>query len=272
MTAIAYYLVFAVLFVAVVAGTVVAVIAVEVSRDVSTADSTEIMTTVMLFIMSVAYAVPILIFYAFFKLRKKNVKEEWGFNGFSKQLGLYAAGAAFFLQFAWLFFINKGSSSALMRNELSSLQLIAVIFNSLLVAPFCHQTLMNGIIYTRAEKGNSPLTACIITVALPIIVLLAANIVIAFLPAPSPVSVGSRIQGLVFSFLSELFFVYLFSKSRSLWICIMASIASSIPGVCMQLFNYPSDGVRYTFCVIFALCGAALLYLCIRQLRKSRIH
>ncbi len=226
----------------------------------------------MLFIMSVAYAVPILIFYAFFKLRKKNVKEEWRFNGFSKQLGLYAAGAAFFLQFAWLFFINKGSSSTLMRNELSSMQLTAVLLCSLLVAPFCHQVLMNGIIYTRAEKENTPLTACITTVALPIIVLLAANSVIAFLPAPIPVSVGSRIQGLVFSFLSELFFVYLFSKSGSLWLCIMASAVSSIPGVCMQLINYPSDGIRITLCVVFALCGAALLYLCIRQLRKSRIH
>ncbi len=265
MSAIAYYLVFGVLFIAVVAGTVVAVIAVEVSRVVSTADSTEIMTTVMLFIMSVAYAVPILIFYAFFKLRKKNVKEEWRFNGFSKQLGVYASGTAFFLQFAWLFFINKGSSSALMRNELSSIQLIAVIFNSLLVAPFCHQTLMNGIIYTRAEKGNSPLVAGITVVALNVLFILLSNLVTAFAPSANSFSLGLLIRGVVYTFLSETFYVWLFSKSRSLWLCILTSAVSSIPGVIMQFFNYPADGIRITLCVVSALCGAVLLYLCIRR-------
>lgn len=272
LAAIAYYLVFGLLLVLVVAGSIAVFITVEVIRDASYDNATEIMNTFVMFVMSVAYAVPVLVFYAFFKLRKKNVKEEWRFNGFTKQLGLYAAGAAFFLQFAWLFLINTGSSSPLLRDTVPPVQLIAALLNGLLVAPFCHQILMNGIIYTRAEKENAPLTACITTVALSMVVAIAANIVTALVPVPNPVSIGSRILSLVYSFLSELFIVYLFSKSRSLWLCIVASMASCIPGVCMQLFNYSSDGIRYTFCVIFALCGAALLYLCIRQLRKSRIH
>lgn len=219
-------------------------------------------------ITSFVYGLILLLFYAFFKLRKKDVKSEWRFNGFTKAQALYACGAGFFLEFARLFFQNNGATHIPELGTYSPLLLICTLITSLLISPFTNQCLINGIVYTRAEKGNGPAAGLVTSVILPLLLTVGVFVLPLITKMPISTPLSKQVINTILSTLSSVFFAYLFYKSASLWLCILTASVCAIPTTLMSLVNYPADNIRIPLCVVFAIIGILLLWQCIRVLRK----
>ena len=188
----------------------------------------------------------VLVLYLVFKLRKKQVKQEWKLNQFKAQNIVLTSVIAF--SFSFLFALctyNLSMENTLMisksvgfYNELVPLfGTIMRVANLLVIAPIAEEIALRGIVYTRVEKTTNAVTAIIISsILFGLMHLMAGGIVLV---------IGAVLMALVFG--------YIFYKFKSLWICIIAHAVANLPD--FILYNKPdiSGGIFWAL-IIFFVC------------------
>jgi len=206
----------------------------------------------------------VLVLYLVFKLRKKQVKQEWKLNHFKVKNVALASVIAF--SFSFLFALctyNTSMENSLMisksvgfYNELVPLLgTIMMVVNLLVIAPIAEEIALRGIVYTRVEKTTNAVTAIIISsILFGLMHLMAGGIVLV---------IGAVLMALVFG--------YIFYKFKSLWICIIAHAVANLPD--FILYNKPdiSGGIFWALIIFFYVC---LLwgYVLFRKQLKAIMH
>lgn len=196
----------------------------------------------------------VLVLYLVFKLRKKQVKQEWKLNHFKIKDVALASVLAF--SFSFLFALctyNTSMENSLMisksvnfYNEIVPLLgTIMMVANLLIIAPVAEEIALRGIVYTRVEKTTNAVTAIIVSAILfGLMHFMAGGIILV---------IGATIMALVFG--------YIFYKFKSLWVCIIAHAVANLPD--FILYNKPDiSGGVYWILVIF-------LYVCLLQVYFS---
>lgn len=188
----------------------------------------------------------VLILYLVFKLRKKQVKQEWKLNPFMVKNVILASLITF--SFSFLFALctyNVSMENSLMilksvgfYNEVFSLfGTVMMVVNLLVIAPISEEIALRGTVYTRVEKTTNAITAIIVSsILFGLMHLMAGGIVLV---------IGAVLMALVFG--------YIFYKFKSLWVCIIAHAVANLPE--FILYNKPdiSDGIFWGL-IIFFVC------------------
>lgn len=188
----------------------------------------------------------VLILYLVFKLRKKQVKQEWKLNKFKAKNVAFASVIAF--SFSFLFALctyNISMENSLMisksvgyYNGTSPLLGTALmIANLLVIAPVTEEIALRGIVYTRVEKSTNTVTAIIVSsILFGLMHFTAGGIVLV---------IGAMLMALVFG--------YIFYKFQSLWVCIIAHAVANFPD--FILYNKPNiSGVMFWGLIVFFVC------------------
>lgn len=187
----------------------------------------------------------VLVLYLVFKLRKKQVKQEWKLNRFKVKDVILGTVTAF--SFSFLFALctyNVSMENSLMisksvgfYNEIVPMfGTVMMAVNLLVIAPTAEEIVFRGILYTKAEKTTNAVTAIIVTsVLFGLMHLMAGGIVLV---------IGATLMSLVFG--------YIFHKFKSLWVCIIAHAVANLPD--FILYNKPdiSDGIFWGLVIFFA--------------------
>lgn len=186
----------------------------------------------------------VLILYLVFKLRKKEVKQEWKLNQFKMKNVFWASLIAF--SFSFLFALctyNVSMENSLMisksvgfYNEIVPLfGTIMMVLNLLVIAPISEEIALRGIVYTRVEKTTNAVIAIIVSsILFGLMHLMAGGIVLV---------IGAALMALVFG--------YIFHKFKSLWVCIIAHAVANLPD--FILYNKPDimGGIFWGLCILF---------------------
>ena len=188
----------------------------------------------------------VLVLYLVFKLRKKQVKQEWKLNHFKIKNVALASVIAFSFSFIFaLCTYNTSMENSMMisksvdfYNEIVPLfGTIMMVVNLLIIAPISEEIALRGMVYTRVEKTTNALTAIIVSSILFGLMHLATGEIV--------LAIGATFMALVFG--------YIFHKFKSLWVCIIAHAVANLPD--FILYNKPdiSGGVFWVL-VIFFVC------------------
>lgn len=156
----------------------------------------------------------VLVLYLVFKLRKKQVKQEWRLNQFRVKNVVLASLIAFSFSFLFaLFTYNVSMENSLMISKsvafynevVPMLGNVMMMVNLLVIAPIAEEIALRGIVYTRVEKNTNAVTAIIVSsILFGLMHLMAGGIVLV---------IGAVLMALVFG--------YIFYKFKSLWVCII---------------------------------------------------
>ncbi|MBQ7776443.1 MAG: CPBP family intramembrane metalloprotease [Lachnospiraceae bacterium] len=187
----------------------------------------------------------VLVLYLVFKLRKKQVKQEWKLNQFKAQNIVLTSVIAF--SFSFLFALctyNLSMENTLMisksvgfYNELVPLfGTIMRVANLLVIAPIAEEIALRGIVYTRVEKTTNAVTAIIVSsVLFGLMHFMAGGIILV---------IGATLMGLVFG--------YIFYKFKSLWVCIIAHSVANLPDFILYNKLDISGGIFWGLVIFFA--------------------
>ncbi len=188
----------------------------------------------------------IFVLYLVFKLRKKQVKQEWKLNRFKVKNVVLASVIAF--SFSALFAlctynISMGNSLMISKSvefyngKIPLFGTIMMVVNLLVITPITEEIALRGIVYTRVEKTTNAVTAIIVSsILFGLMHFMAGGIVLV---------IGATLMALVFG--------YIFYKFNSLWVCIIAHAVANLPDFILYNKSDISSGV---FCalVIFFVC------------------
>ena len=186
------------------------------------------------------------VLYLVFKLRKKQVKQEWKLNRFKIKNVVLASVIAF--SFSFLFALctyNVPMENSIMisksvdfyNERVPLFGTIMMVANLLVIAPIAEEIAFRGIVYTRAEKATNAVTAIIVSsILFGLMHFMAGGIVLV---------IGATLMALIFG--------YIFYKFKSLWVCIIAHAVANLPD--FILYNKPDiSGGIFWGVVIFFLC------------------
>ena len=188
----------------------------------------------------------ILIFFAIFKFRKKDIKAEWRAGKFElKDIALPAVMSfSYSFVFSLITYNVQLENSALTVNSVRyysshfpTLGILLMAVNILLVAPVSEELAFRGIIYTRVEKtGNKSAAIFVSALLFGLVHFFAGGWILA---------IGGIIMGAVLG--------YIFCTYDSLWICILSHTAANLPD--FILFNHytMSDALRWGIMILFAI-------------------
>lgn len=196
----------------------------------------------------------ILVLFLIFKLRKKDVKQEWRLNKVKMRDVLAASVTSFSFSFLFALFTYNSApmensimiqKSAEYYSELfPMLGFILMAVNLLLVAPAAEEIALRGIVYTRVARTTNAIAAIAVSSVLFGFMHFAAG--------GAVLVIGAMLMAAVFG--------YIFHKSDSLWICIIAHAAANLPD--FVLYDHPdiSDNMLLGLKVFFACSFAAGIY------------
>lgn len=186
------------------------------------------------------------VLYLVFKLRKKQVKQEWKLNRFKIKNVVLASVIAF--SFSFLFALctyNVPMENSIMisksvdfyNERVPLFGTIMMVANLLVIAPIAEEIALRGIVYTRAEKTTNAVTAIIVSsILFGLMHFMAGGIVLI---------IGATLMALIFG--------YIFYKFKSLWVCIIAHAVANLPDFILYNKPYISGGIFWGV-VIFFLC------------------
>lgn len=188
----------------------------------------------------------VLVLYLVFKLRKKQVHQEWKLNKFKIKNVVFASVIAF--SFSFLFALctyNVSMENSLMisksvgfyNERIPLFGTVLMVANLLVIAPIAEEIALRGIVYTRVEKSTNAVTAIIVSsILFGLMHFMAGGIVLV---------IGAMLMALVFG--------YIFCKFESLWICIIAHAVANLPD--FILYNKPDiSGGMFLGLIIFFVC------------------
>ena len=186
------------------------------------------------------------VLYLVFKLRKKQVTQEWKLNRFKIKNVVLASVIAF--SFSFLFALctyNIPMENSIMisksvdfyNERVPLFGTIMMVANLLVIAPIAEEIALRGIVSTRAEKTTNAVTAIIVSsILFGLMHFMAGGIVLV---------IGATLMALIFG--------YIFYKFKSLWVCIIAHSVANLPD--FILYNKPDiSGGIFWGVVIFFLC------------------
>lgn len=206
----------------------------------------------------------VLVLYLVFKLRKKQVKQEWKLNHFKIKNAALASVIAF--SFSFLFALctyNTSMENSLMisksvdfYNEIVPLfGTIMMVDNLLVIAPIAEEIALRGIVYTRVEKTTNAVTAIIVsTILFGLMHLMAGGIVLV---------IGASFMALVFG--------YIFYKFKSLWVCIIAHAVANLPD--FILYNKPdiSGGMFWGLVILFVCVFIVCVFIIQKTTQNDKV-
>lgn len=198
----------------------------------------------------------VLILYFVFKLRKKQVKQEWKFSQFNIKSAVLASLIAF--SFSFLFALctyNMAMENAQMISEsvgyynkiVPLFGTIMMMVNLLVIAPITEEIALRGIVYTRVEKTTNAVTAIIVSsILFGLMHPIAGGIVLV---------IGAVLMALILG--------YIFYKFKSLWVCIIAHAAANLPDFILYSKPDISVGLCWGLAIIFT--GVFIAGVCVIQ-------
>ncbi|MBQ7955444.1 MAG: CPBP family intramembrane metalloprotease [Lachnospiraceae bacterium] len=188
----------------------------------------------------------VFVLYLVFKLRKKQVKQEWKLNRFKVKDVILASVISFSFSFVFaLCTYNISMENSLMisksvdfYNEIVPLfGSIMMVANLLVIAPITEEIALRGIVYTRVEKNATAIMAIIVSsILFGLMHFMAGGIVLV---------IGATLMALVFG--------YIFYKFKSLWVCIIAHTVANMPEFILYSKPDISSGI-FGVLVIFFVC------------------
>ncbi len=187
-----------------------------------------------------------LVMYLIFKIRKKQVKQEWKLN----RCNIKEVALACVISFSFSFLLalvtyNVSIENSLMIKKSADfyseifpvLGIIMTAINLLIIAPVTEEIALRGIVYTRIEKGTTAITAIIVSAVLFGLMHFVA---------------GGAILVIVATLMASVF-GYLFYKFNSLYVCIIAHAVANLPD--FILYNKPNlpSGIFWGLILFFAV-------------------
>lgn len=203
----------------------------------------------------------VLVLYLVFKLRKKQVKQEWKLNQFKVENIVLASLIAFSFSFLFAlctYNVSMENSQMISKSvdfyneKIPLFGTIMMVANLLVIAPITEEIALRGIVYTRVEKTTNAVTAIIVSsILFGLVHFMAGGIVLV---------IGATLMALVFG--------YIFYKFKSLWVCIIAHAVANLPD--FILYNKPdiSGGIFWGL-VIFFICVFIVGVCVIQKMTKS---
>lgn len=196
----------------------------------------------------------ILVLFLIFKLRKKDIKQEWRLNKFRMRDVLAASATSFCFSFLFSLFTYNSApmENAIMIHKSAEyyselfpmLGFILIAVNLLLIAPAAEEIALRGIVYTRIA-GN---TNTIVTIAYSSVLFGIMH----FAAGGTVLVVGATLMAAVFG--------YIFHKFDSLWICIIAHAVANLPDFILYYHPDISGIMLWGLRVFFACSFAAGMY------------
>jgi len=196
-----------------------------------------------------------------FKIRKKQVKQEWKLNKFQKADAILASVTAF--SFSFLFALctyNVSMENSLMiaksvdfySDIFPGLGFVLMAVNLLIIAPCTEEIALRGIVYTRIEKTTNPIIAITISSIL--------FGMMHFTAGGVPLVIGAMLMAVVFG--------YIFCKFKSLWVCMIAHATANLPD--FILYNKPvfSNGMLWGLKIFFGLLFVVGVYVIYKTNKK----
>ena len=195
----------------------------------------------------------VFVLYIVFKVRKKQVRQEWKLNKFTIKDVVLASVTAF--SFSFLFALctyNVSMENSLMISKsvdfysriFPMLGIVLMAANLLIIAPAAEEIALRGIIYTRVEKTTNPVIAIIVSSALfGAMHFVAGGVVLV---------IGAMLMALVFG--------YLFYKFESLWVCMIAHAAANLPEFILYSKPDISGGMFWGLILLFVCLFLAGIY------------
>lgn len=205
----------------------------------------------------------VIVLYLVFKLRKKQVKQEWKLNRFEGKNVALASLIAF--SFSFLFALctynvsmenaQMISKSVVFYNKTVPLfGTVMMVVNLLIIAPIAEEIALRGIVYTRVEKTTNAVTAIIVSsVLFGLMHFMAGGIVLV---------IGATLMALVFG--------YIFYQFKSLWVCIIAHAVANLPDFILNSRPDISGGIFWGL-VIFFIC-VFLAGVCVIQKTSQNVN
>lgn len=202
-----------------------------------------------------------LVLFLIFKVRRKDVKQEWKLNRFDLKSVALACFTSFSFSFLFtLFTYDIPMENSMMISESVTfysglcpmLGYILMALNLLVVAPAAEEIALRGIVYTRVEKTANAITAIAVSSVLFGLMHFSAGGI--------ALVIGAMLMAVVFG--------YIFYQFDSLWVCIIAHAAANLPD--FILYDHPvlPDGMLLGLKIFFA-CAFAAGILAISKLEKG---
>ncbi len=203
-----------------------------------------------------------LILFLIFKVRRKDIKQEWKLNQFNLKSVALACFTSFSFSFLFtLFTYDFPMENSVMISESVTfysdlcpmLGYILMALNLLVVAPAAEEIALRGIVYTRVEKTANAITAIAVSSVLFGLMHFSAGGI--------ALVIGAILMAVVFG--------YIFCQFDSLWICIIAHAAANLPD--FILYDHPAipDGMLLGLKIFFACAFAAGIFAISRQEKGS---
>lgn len=204
----------------------------------------------------------IVVLFLIFKIRKKDVKQEWKLNKFKMKNILPASLISFSASILFSLFtyqfppmensIMISKSVGYYSGLCPMLGFVLMALNLLLIAPVAEEIALRGIVYTRVDKTTNSITAIAVSSVLFGLMHIAAGGIV--------LVIGAMLMAAVFG--------YIFYKFDSLWICIIAHAAANLPE--FILYGHPaiSDNMLWGLKVFFACAFAVGIY----GINKTKIY
>ncbi len=202
-----------------------------------------------------------LILFLIFKVRRKDVKQEWKLNRFDlKSVALACFTSFSFSVLFTLFTYDSPMENSVMISKSVTyytdlcpmLGYILMALNLLVVAPAAEEIALRGIVYTRIEKTANAITAIAVSSVLFGLMHFSAGGI--------ALVIGAMLMAVVLG--------YIFCQFDSLWVCIIAHAAANLPD--FILYDHPAfpDGMLLGLKIFFA-CAFAAGILAISKLKKG---
>ena len=195
----------------------------------------------------------ILILYLVFKLRKKQVKQEWKLNQFNIKSVVISSVIAFSFSFIFAlvtYNISIENSQMISKsvgyyNEIvPAFGFVMMILNLLVLAPTAEEIALRGIVYTRVEKtSNAIIAIAVSSILFGLMHFTAGGMVLV---------VGATLMALVFG--------YIFHKFNSLWVCIIAHAVANLPDFILYSKPDISGSTFYGLVILFVCVFIAGVY------------
>lgn len=194
-----------------------------------------------------------LILFLIFKVRRKDVKQEWKLNQFDLKSVALACFTSFSFSFLFtLFTYDFPMENSMMISESVTyysdlypmLGYILMALNLLAAAPAVEEIALRGIVYTRVEKTANPIVAIVVSSVLFGLMHFSAGGI--------ALVIGAMLMAVIFG--------YIFYQFDSLWICIIAHAAANLPD--FILYDHPAipDGMLLGLKIFFACAFAAGIF------------
>lgn len=224
---------------------------------------TEFVNNNILGITVISGIVTVLVLYLVFKVRKKQVKQEWKLNKFKKIDVVLASVISFSFSFLFaLFTYNVSMENSLMISKsvdfyseiFPMLGFVLMAVNLLIIAPVAEEIALRGIIYTRVEKTTNSIIAIIVSSVLFGVMHFAAGGVV--------LVIGAMLMAVVFG--------YIFYKFDSLWICIIAHAVANLPDFILYNQTNLSNSMLLGLKIFFA-CAFIVGVYAIHKINKKEV-